>query len=614
MKRSFGILGLLTLLSAIAFWSLSANSGSNTYELNNHYSYSGIAATGQQNPRKTVITPAEPIFGATDSTPLWDWANRSALLTVVGDDGTISVMDRLNAIVYEFSYEMELTRTLHFDKPLAEIGAFTRDDAGNFFVFYAQDAEEGDYTKQNMVLVKYSPAGVMLMDYWLEAQTSDERWGAGYSGVMLPFRAGTARVEISGDMIAVYFARIMFNSGNDSNRQASWGFILDVNTFERLTDGTNMTIPSSSYSFNQFILPAEDGFVFASHGHTTPHSFSFTRVTRGHSNRILNSFRFQDSSYDEFFTGAEMGQLAHTPTGFIFSGAWNQGAYSFLAPRNLFLLTFDADMTRISDPIWITHHTYDDIHVLDPQIIQIGTARYLLLWGETALDMTTFSWSRRVFKAIVDDQGNIITPAQEIEGVRLNGNDVLRFCSVTRRVYWAILDSWGDIILYGLDPATGISHAPDIYFTVIFDPGPGCLGDFSGIQRHTYGSLILHMPLPTHPEYNFYGWLLDGEAVPPQITVRENMTLTASWTPITGGQMPILPPITFPIVLPGDVNGDGAISAADVGLLRAYLAGFPVEIVHENADITGTGTITAADLGILRAYLAGFDVILGPQP
>ena len=68
------------------------------------------------------------------------------------------------------------------------------------------------------------------------------------------------------------------------------------------------------------------------------------------------------------------------------------------------------------------------------------------------------------------------------------------------------------------------------------------------------------------------------------------------------------PPIVW-----GDVNRDGQVTAADVGLLRAYLAGFPVDICLVAADVTQDGQITAADVGLLRAYLAGFPVRLGPE-
>ena len=65
--------------------------------------------------------------------------------------------------------------------------------------------------------------------------------------------------------------------------------------------------------------------------------------------------------------------------------------------------------------------------------------------------------------------------------------------------------------------------------------------------------------------------------------------------------------------VPGDVNRDGYVTAADVGMLRAYLAGFPVDICRQAADVTGTGTVTAADLALIRAYLAGFPVVLGQR-
>ena len=71
------------------------------------------------------------------------------------------------------------------------------------------------------------------------------------------------------------------------------------------------------------------------------------------------------------------------------------------------------------------------------------------------------------------------------------------------------------------------------------------------------------------------------------------------------------PTPTPPSFIPGDVNGDGQVTAADVAILRAYLAGFPVDICRYAADVNSDGQITAADLALLRAYLAGFPVTLG---
>ena len=63
-----------------------------------------------------------------------------------------------------------------------------------------------------------------------------------------------------------------------------------------------------------------------------------------------------------------------------------------------------------------------------------------------------------------------------------------------------------------------------------------------------------------------------------------------------------------PEIILGNVTGSGTVSAADVARLRAYLAGYSVEIIREAADVNGDGRITAADVALIRAYLAGYNV------
>jgi len=70
----------------------------------------------------------------------------------------------------------------------------------------------------------------------------------------------------------------------------------------------------------------------------------------------------------------------------------------------------------------------------------------------------------------------------------------------------------------------------------------------------------------------------------------------------------------------GDVDGDGKIDAADITLLRRYIAANdkPAFLLAnprfnlENARVTGhSGDPNAADVARLRQYVAGFDVELG---
>ena len=68
-----------------------------------------------------------------------------------------------------------------------------------------------------------------------------------------------------------------------------------------------------------------------------------------------------------------------------------------------------------------------------------------------------------------------------------------------------------------------------------------------------------------------------------------------------------VPPISN---IPGNVTRSGRVTAADVAMLRAFLAGFDVNICLIAADVNADGRVTAADLALIRAYLAGFDVVL----
>ena len=57
-------------------------------------------------------------------------------------------------------------------------------------------------------------------------------------------------------------------------------------------------------------------------------------------------------------------------------------------------------------------------------------------------------------------------------------------------------------------------------------------------------------------------------------------------------------------ILPGDVNGDGSVDAADYAALQQYIIGKPAEdFVPEAADLNGDGRINAQDLVLLAQRL-----------
>lgn len=58
----------------------------------------------------------------------------------------------------------------------------------------------------------------------------------------------------------------------------------------------------------------------------------------------------------------------------------------------------------------------------------------------------------------------------------------------------------------------------------------------------------------------------------------------------------------------GDINGDGAVDAADAGLISRCDAGF-ITLTDEQllaGDVNGDGEVDAADAGLISRYDAGF--------
>ena len=93
----------------------------------------------------------------------------------------------------------------------------------------------------------------------------------------------------------------------------------------------------------------------------------------------------------------------------------------------------------------------------------------------------------------------------------------------------------------------------------------------------------------------------DGDTVTFTVTVQSRNYADATCT-VTVRLVPYVP---------GDCNGDGKVTKADLLRLQKYLAKWDVEIDKAAADCNGDGKVTKADLLRLQKYLAGWDVKLG---
>ena len=101
--------------------------------------------------------------------------------------------------------------------------------------------------------------------------------------------------------------------------------------------------------------------------------------------------------------------------------------------------------------------------------------------------------------------------------------------------------------------------------------------------------------------YAFVGWVVVDENGDPVEVTNNTFVMPASNVTVTAVFEP-----TAPAPRPGDVDGDGVLTFADIGGLYAFiLGGGNASLGLEVGDMNDDGEITFADVGALYSYILG---------
>jgi len=459
----------------------SSSSGEDDYSSSSS-SYNGSYEGSNPLLLQTVKVGYNINYAANDKTYLIKWYSANSISTFVNQDGTVTVHvaddDAKISHIYEFSTTLELQRQLSFPYEFDMFGAFTKDSDGNYYLFYGKvsrgdnniyvGSDEARNDPENMAMVKYNRSGSKIKTYKRKPVRDSY-------GVNTPFRVG-CRLEVSGSMLAVHFARSTYELADGSAHQVVYGFILNKDTFEEVTNG----MPHVSHSFDQFILPIDNGFVIANKGDAYPsRAFMFAKYENNVFSGTLAAFTFAGAIGDNT-TNAQMGGLAKTSGGYIFAGTYGE----IPDKRNIFILTFDDAMTSISNPRYLTTYTErDERSIGHPKIVGIGSGQYLLLWELYELSSTGTSKYISTKMQIIDEAGNPLSQVKDIQGLRLNVGDFLRYNGRNGRVYWAIKDRdmVNSLVVYALDARYVYSNDD---FTL--PDGPGAKGGGYGLTLRRF--------------------------------------------------------------------------------------------------------------------------------
>ena len=338
--------------------------------------------------------------------------------------------------VFEYSKDLRYIKTMKFKIEYGSFGGFTKDNDGNYYFFSIKDVEDNEKTVENMAVVKYGSLGNKLNTFRLAAGSINMK------------RPSPGRMEVSGNLVCVYFGGTQFIGADGINHQHSSGFFIDKDSFERV----KISIPSvASHSMDQFILPIDGGFAFADHGDGDPtRAFVFGNLVNGRTGR-KQAFNFKLGKEAYQITFARIGGLAQTSDGYIFAGAYEKNLVTsgkHNDSRNLFTVTVDDRMDKTGEPVWITNYAdKTGENAVSPKIAALGNDRFLLMW-----ELMGYGGYKTTYMAIIDKTGKRLTEDKEMPGVRLNVNDILRYNKIAQNVYWAVNGADGKIDIYSFNP------------------------------------------------------------------------------------------------------------------------------------------------------------------
>jgi len=107
---------------------------------------------------------------------------------------------------------------------------------------------------------------------------------------------------------------------------------------------------------------------------------------------------------------------------------------------------------------------------------------------------------------------------------------------------------------------------PPTHLVAAFDPGPGTFpGNENGIRTGVYGFVVSTMPNPTRPGFTFAGWSIAGTPITLPLTVRQDVTVTARWTPVGGLVNPQTSPMQITLAIFGAVM---LVGVAAFGIMK----------------------------------------------
>lgn len=357
---------------------------------------------------------------------------------------------------------LEIQNTFQFKSSMPKFGGCAIDDKGNYFVLFAKDNKDGDFSS-NIRLVKYDKAGKELSSF----EPVIDRKGF---DVMIPISAATSKLSYGNGKVAIHMGKTQHKNVRDGlNHQSAIFIVVDSETMKQ--DEKLSSTWMASHSFDQRISFDGKDFLTLDLADNYPRGFAF-RKSGSKSSRVIFTYKTKHNSggksSNDNRTYSELGGFVSTNKAYLVLGSSeksfsNEKAIDNLnESRNLFLLLVakDFDTKKIPEKsgkaqnnmvskevviskgedsseigfydfgggfnqqqrrgvIWLTNYSdKEKENAARPKIVYLSEDKILILWE---------NWSSSSFNStkymIVNSNGKILKKETDLGSLRLGRAD-----------------------------------------------------------------------------------------------------------------------------------------------------------------------------------------------
>ena len=517
-------------------------------------------------------------------------------------------------IVTKYSPDFEKLHEQAIAVELPYWGGFFSGQKYNYMVFGMENPEES-LTQEVYRIIKYDKNFNRIDSCSIFGDQCETE---------LPFRSGTVSMAESpdGKELTVHTSRRKFREKDGLNHQSQFTVILDVETMTPTNELTFYQNNQVSHSFNQFVKYDGNLPVMVDHGDAYPRSVVLSKRKTNGKYTEVELFKIP-GTVGANYTGVSVGGFEISDKNYIVaintidhSKAMSSGTFDAdlveTDIRDVVLLISAKDNTSTDKvkKVYLTDYTDKNLHASAPYLVKLDN-RFVVMWKEFKINEDSFwnYYEKTAIKyTIVDENGKMLTDIQTLgadcdlsdcQPLYYNGKIIwyYEFGDGERHFATLAIDDTGShshpLIYIAPTEATCLNEGnSEYYYCVACDK---YFTDSSGKNSTTAEKVKTEKSAHTPGDWKI--------TVYPTATVpgKKIMKCTVCDT--------VIKEETVPVIILGDANRDGEITAIDARVILQIVAGIDTSFVitNELADMNGDDKITAVDARIILQLVAGLE-------